>query len=179
MTLENLLKLNASRQNIDQIIEMVSGSKELLNELWSIFISLKEPESRRAAWAIDLMVESRQLVMNDSQIIKIIENLQLLKHDGLKRHSLRIIDNNKLLPETTGLLALNCFNWLESPCESVAVKLYSIRILTKISDIETELKRELIDLIEIQMDEATPGLKNIGLKTIMQLRKSIQKKSFQ
>ncbi|HLO91811.1 MAG TPA: hypothetical protein VK172_11665 [Lentimicrobium sp.] len=173
MILQDLLKLNASRKNIDQIIEIACNDTNFLDELWHTFISRKNPESKRAAWAIDLMNESHKIKLTEGQIVELIENLPHFSNDALKRHSLRIIDNYILLPHIIGPLTAICFNWLESPKEAVAVKLYSINILTKITEIEKDLKRELIDIIEIQMDEATPGFKNIGLKTITKLRKSL------
>lgn len=174
MTLIELLQLGQSRKNIDQIVEMASNDKRVFDELWKIFVSLKEPESRRAAWAIDILNEANCLVIGEEHIIQLIDNLEKCRHDGLKRHSLRIIESHDLIAEKIGVVTSVCFNWLENPTESVAVKMYSLKILSKIAMMEPEIIRELIDLIEIQMDEATPGFRNIGYKTIIELRKSMQ-----
>lgn len=170
MTLEELLILGQSRKNIDQLILMVLNNPKLFNELWSIFISNKEPESRRAAWAIDILNEDHPFVQ-EIHIDSLISKLGEFKHDGLKRHSLSILQNHSIKPDNKGILASYCFKWLETPGESVAVKAYSIKILEQIAEEEPEIKRELIDIIEIQLDEGTPGFKNIGLKTIQRLQR--------
>lgn len=174
MTLIELLQLGQSRKNIDQIVDMASKDKRVFDELWKVFVSRKEPECRRAAWAIDLMNEKNCLIIGEEHLIQLIDNLENCKHDGLKRHSLRIIESHDLITDKIGILTAVCFNWLEKPAESVAVKMYSLKILSKIAVMEPEIIRELIDLIEIQMDEATPGFRNIGYKTIAELRRSMQ-----
>lgn len=170
MTLDELLKLGQSRKNIDQLIEMVLENPLMFDQLWSIFISNREPESRRAAWAIDILNENHSFIQQQ-HIDCLINELEVFSHDGLKRHSLRILENHQVKPDQIGILASLCFKWLEAPNESTAVKAYSIKILEKIAGEEPELKRELIDIIEIQLDEGTPGFKNIGLKTIQRLQR--------
>ncbi len=172
MELEQLLRLEASRRNIDQIINMVIEHKELFDQLWSIYLQNKNPESRRAAWAIDLLNEMG-LFINSNHVREIVAFLPKLKHLGMKRHSLRILECKEISIDDIGTVADICFKWLEAPESSVAVKMYSMKILAKISEKEPLISRELIDIIELQMNDATPGLKNIGAKTIRQLQKRI------
>jgi hypothetical protein len=170
MTLDELLKLGQSRKNIDQLIEMVLNNPLMFDQLWSIFLSNREPESRRAAWTIDILNEDHPFIQQQ-HIDCLIHKLDEFRHDGLKRHSLRILENHNFKPEHIGILASLCFKWLETPGESTAVKAYCIKILEKIAGEEPEIKRELVDVIEIQLDEGTPGFKNIGIKTIQRLQK--------
>ena len=66
-----------------------------------------------------------------------------------------------------------CFDWLISPRESVAVKVYAMEILYRLSEIEPELKKELADSIEWRITEGTPGFKNRGVKTLKKLYKEM------
>ena len=80
-----------------------------------------------------------------------------------------MLSRSPLPEENLGILADACFKWLQSPVESVAVKMYSMVILHRISDNIPEISRELYDLIEIQMSNATPGFRNIGKKLMKKL----------
>ncbi len=177
MELEELLRLEASRRNVDQIIEMINQHPEFSGLLWNIYLKNSGQESRRAAWVIDLLIE-KGFNFNDHQIAEIIDFLPLLKNQGMKRHSLRILDNQSIPEEQIGQLVDICFKWLEAPESSVAVKMYSIKILMKVSEKEPLISRELSDIIELQLEGSTPGFRSIGLKTIMQLQKRISTLQF-
>jgi hypothetical protein len=170
MNLIDLLKLEPSRSNIDQIINIVTSNPELFDTLWDIYLQNKDPESRRAAWAIDLLNE-QGYQFKRFDLNEIINLLPSLKHQGMKRHSLRIIFSKEIPEDQIGVLTDICFRWLESPASSVAVKMFAIKILTKVAEKEPTISRELIEIIEIQLDESTAGFRSIGLKTIRKLSK--------
>ncbi len=129
-----------------------------------------DPVSRRAAWVIDCFTEEQPKFL-DGKIKELTESLPGFAADGLKRHSLRMLSRSPLPLEHLGILTDISFKWLQSPVESVAVKMYCIVILERITKIYPELIPELCDIIDIQMDEATPGFKSIARKTLRKLRK--------
>ncbi|HLN53423.1 MAG TPA: hypothetical protein VK212_06915 [Lentimicrobium sp.] len=180
MKLDELLTLEPSRKNIDQIISIIKTTPELFNIVWEIYLMDKNPQSRRAAWAIDLLHE-QGLELDQTQMGEIIKRLPTFKHQGMKRHSLRILASEPVANEHIGTLADICFRWLEANDSSVAVKMYAIKILTEIAEKEPAICRELIDIIELQLEESTPGFRNIGIKTIklLQRRMSGVKKKVQ
>jgi len=168
MELEDLLLREQSRANTDLIISIVMERPEVFEQLWRILLLNKDPLSRRAAWAADYCAESRpQFISN--RIEELASGVPGFSSDGLKRHSLRMLSRSPLPEENLGILADACFNWLQSPSESVAVKMYSMVILDRISESIPEIRRELYDIIEIQLDEATPGFINIGRKIMKRL----------
>lgn len=168
MNLEELLLREQSRLNTDEVINIVLARPELFDELWTIMFLNQDPLSRRAAWAADYCAEINPGFL-ENRIEKLAEKVPLFSSDGLKRHSLRILSRSPLPIENLGILADACFNWLQSPAESVAVKMYSMVLLHRISQDIPEIRRELYDIIEIQMEEATPGFKNIGKKIMKRL----------
>lgn len=170
MTFELLLLQDHSRSCIDQIGEIVSQRPELFDSLWDLFLRQEDPISRRAAWAIDVLTETNNL-LNTKHLDTLTLLLPTFKHDAYKRHSLRMIERNTVSEYLAGGLLSICFQWLESALEPIAVKMYSMKILAKMAQKEPFLCRELIDIIEIQMPEATPGFRSIGIKTIKNLQK--------
>jgi hypothetical protein len=101
---------------------------------------------------------------------EIIDLLPQFRHDGLKRHSMRILARSPLPDERRlGKLIQICFDWLLSPKEAEAAKIYCMEILFRITRIEPDLKKELADSIEWRMNEETSGFKNHGQKLINKL----------
>lgn len=171
---ELLLKGN-SRSYTDFVADIVNKRPELVSELWEIYLAVEEPVSRRAAWIIDTASEDKPEWV-EPFLPSLIQKLPLFNHDGLKRHALRIIARMPF-PENTDADLLNkCFEWLLAPAESVAVKMYCIQILYRLSETEPDILQELYDTIEFQMTDATPGFRSIGSKLMFQIDKDIMQR---
>jgi hypothetical protein len=102
-----------------------------------------------------------------------IRMLEKFSHDGLKRHTLRMLMHVPLPEEELGTLVKTCFEWLVTPSESVAVKVYSMEILYRVSQSEPDLKKELADSIEWRLDEENAGFRNKGRKILKKLSREI------
>jgi hypothetical protein len=172
-TLADLLRNEILWRNTDLVANLVSRQPGLFGELFRIFSGNTEPLSRRAAWALDIVSEKNPELIQP-YLDEIVDLLPSFRHDGLKRHSLRILSRSPLPSEShLGNLVNLCFNLLLSPGESVSAKVYSMEILYKISQIEPDLKKELADSIEWRMNEETPGFKNRGQKIMKKLYSEI------
>jgi hypothetical protein len=171
-SLTDLLMVETSRRNTDLIADIVLQKPELFEELVNIYLRNVEPLSRRAVWAVDTVAEKRPELL-ESYLESIIETLPDFGHDGLKRNSLRMLARSPLPQKYLGDLMNICFDWLISPKESVAVKVYAMEILYRMSNDEPELKKELADSIEWRIAEETPGFKNHGLKLLKKLNKEM------
>jgi hypothetical protein len=108
--------------------------------------------------------------LTNTHLETLIDLLPKFRHSGLKRHALRILERNVLPEKNVGQLVSICFNLLESNKSPVAVKMFSIKILARVAMQEPDLIRELIEIIEIQLNDSTPGFRNIGGKIIRQLQ---------
>ena len=167
--LRELLLTEMSRRNTDIICGLVFQKPELFDQLFTIFAGNRETESRRAAWVLDIVSEKMPelLVPHADELVGL---LTVFKHDGLKRHSLHMLSRLELPDgDRLGILINTCFNWLLSPGEAVAAKMYCMEILYRISQREPDLKKELADSIEWRLDEETPGFKNHGQKVLKRL----------
>jgi hypothetical protein len=171
---ELLLKGN-SRSYTDFVADIVIERPELVSELWEIYLSAEEPVSRRAAWIIDTASEDKP-VWIEAFLPQLISKLPKFNHDGLKRHALRMIARMPFPADREGELLNLCFEWLLSTTESVAVKMYCIQILYRLSTIEPDILQELYDTIDFQMADGTPGFRNIGGKILKEIDKDILKR---
>lgn len=171
-SIEDLLMIEMSRRNTDMVSDLIFQKPELFGDLFEIFLRNEEPVSRRAAWVIDTVSEKKPDLLL-SYLPTIILALPGFTHDGMKRHSLRMIDRSPIPAEQTGELMNICFEWLLSPREAVAAKVYCMDILYRLSQTEPDLKKELADSIEWRLNEGTPGFRAHGVKILEKLYKEM------
>lgn len=172
-TLNDLLLLEMSRRNTDMVADMVLQRPVLFDELVEIFLSDKEPDNRRAGWVADIVAEQHPELLAP-YLDRIAGSLPSLKHDGLKRHALRMLARSPLPgPMVLGSLINVCFEWLISPTIATAPKIFCMQLMYRVSETEPDLKKELADSIEWRMAEETPGFRNCGSKILKKLYKEI------
>ncbi|HPS63308.1 MAG TPA: hypothetical protein PLK82_09615 [Bacteroidales bacterium] len=171
--IRNLLLAEMSRRNTDLVADLVGKRPEVFDELFRLYLGGGDPVDRRAAWVIDLVTESQPGFLEGRQE-EIIRHLPLFRHDGLKRHSLRMLSRLPLPSgeEAAGVLMQTCFDWLLSPAEAVAAKVYCMDILVRFAEIEPDLRREVSDTIEWRIGEETPGFRTHAAKLLKKLRSS-------
>ena len=163
-----------SRRNTDFVKDIVLTNPKLFDDLVKISLLNEEPVSRRAMWVVDVAAEKEPGILI-KYIPSLINSLDSFKHDGLKRHVLRMLNRYDLdLDDFMPILDL-CFQFMSSGNESVAVRFQAMDLLHKMSDKEPGLKHELISTIELQMQEGSPGLKNQARKKLKQLKKEINR----
>ena len=173
-TLDDLLLVETSRRNTDLIAGIIFQKSELYGELFRLFARNEEPLSRRSAWVLDTVAEKYPKLI-EPYINTIIELLPTFTHDGLKRHSMRILARSPLPCDSyLGDLINISFEWLLSPKEAVAVKVHCMEILYRVSQVEPEIKKELADTIEWRLNEESAGFKNRGQKMLKKLYHEIE-----
>jgi hypothetical protein len=86
-------------------------------------------------------------------------------HDGIKRNGLRALQFVEIPEKYQGTIMDICFQYLESPKETVAVKVFALYILAKLAKVYPELIQEIRLLIEMQIDNQTAGFKS-AVKTV-------------
>ena len=172
-TLENLLTRELSRRNIDSVVSLIEQQPGLFGDVFDIFIRDEGATSRRAAWALDLYSENHPDALLPC-LPALWSRFSQFSHDGMKRHSLRMIARAPLPDsEHLGILVTTCFDWLLSPVIAVAPKVHCMDILYRISGLEPDLKKELADSIEWRISEETPGFRSHGNKVLTRLRKEL------
>ena len=166
--LQELLRKGMGRNRADVVADAVEQRPELFAELTSIYLGSEEPESRVAAWAVDLCAE-----LHPEWLYPYIEEMAAalphFRHDAFKRHTLRMLMRLPLPEKELGVLVNTCFEWLTSPGEAVAQKVYSMEILYRVIQIEPDLKEELRDSIAWRLEEETAGFRSKGMKIIKKI----------
>lgn len=172
--LREIISSEMSRKNTDFVKEIVLKQPALFYEVLDLVFLNEEPVSRRAIWAIDVISEAKPLLMAP-YLGQLIANLPKFKHDGLKRHSLRILSRFDIPEEREVEVLEICFQFLHSDKESIAARLFALEVLYNLSEKEKDLKHELLAALEILSCEKSLGLQNHFSKLKNVLIKEIKK----
>jgi hypothetical protein len=131
----------------------------------------------RASWAADKINEIIPGIATD-WISKLTDALVGLDHNGKKRQYLKLISLYPISESNESFLFDYCLEKLTSETEDVSVRVYAMQILYNISEKEPELKEELLQIIEQEMEyRSSPGILTRGKKLASCLRKEIRNKN--
>ena len=175
MNLKEIISSEMSRKNTDYVKEIILNQPSLFREVFKLVILNEEPVSRRAIWAMDAISEEKPALMIP-YLESLIEHFPGFKHDGLKRHSLRILSRIDI-PESKEVEVLEiCLRFLHSEKESIAARFFAMEVLYNLSEKEKDLKHELIATLELLSIDSSIGLRNHILKLLEKLKNEIIKK---
>ncbi len=172
MDLSEIINAEMSRANVDFIVGLVEKKPALFNDILALVLRNEEPVSRRAFWVLDHCSDKHPELMKP-HLLALYEALPAFETDAMKRHSLRIIHRYPIEEAYMVDLMDRCFRFLMSTTEPIAVKLFSIHILYAISQKEPGIKNELAACLEFQIEEGSPGVKNIGNRILRKIRKEL------
>ena len=169
VNLREIISSKMSRKNTDYVKEIILKQPELFDEALNLVLLNEEPVSRRAIWALDVISEANPTLMLPylGQLLDALPNFQ---HDGLKRHSLRILSRYEIPVGREAELLDICFRFLRSEKESVAARYFAMEILYNLSEKEKDLKNELIAVLEFIPFQKSAGLRNHILKLLKKLK---------
>lgn len=172
MQLKDLFESETSRATTDYVKDIIFQKPELYEEVFELVLQNEEPYSRRAIWVFDAVDEELNGVAKPFLPL-LIDKLDAFEHDGLKRHSMRLLSRHKIPEEQTVKVLDYCFKML-TLYEAAAIKVHAMQILYNLSQKEPDLKHELISAIELTVQEGTTGVKNRGQRMLKKLRKEVR-----
>lgn len=169
--LEDLLS-DSSRKTADIAVNLVGSDSGIYKRFIDFALEDRGKYAMRAARVINL-VSLKHPHLIRPYLPMLVHKLPNLKNDGLKRGIAKTISERSpdYDDETTGLLVNTCFDWLNDPQEKIALKVYAMEILYRISQFYPEMKPELIASIEHQLPEASTAIKSRGRKYLLKLYK--------
>lgn len=152
--------VDSSRFIADALVEDVGSDPERFNEMLELALLDKYPLSMRAARVISMVVESFPQLFN-KHLDLVIKMLPEMKIDGVKRGFLKIFAEfpPELNEDQLGLITDLCFTLLDDPKQAMAIRYYSMEILSRVCSLYPELKNELSAILEELAKDGSPGLR--------------------
>lgn len=172
MNLEEQILLEHSKRNTNFIVNYIAGDPGRFGALMALFFRGTYRVTQRAAWVVYGCVHNHPQLIQP-HLRHFISNLEKSDiHDGVKRNSLKLLEEIELPTEYHGKLISMCFDFLTDKNEPVAVKAFAMSILFRLTINEPDLQRELRIVIEDQMPYGSPGFKSRGSKILKAIAKS-------
>jgi hypothetical protein len=138
----------------------VGDSKQRFNELFNLFLEDEYRVTQRAAWPVSDCAAAHPEFMKDN-FGKLLKNLGKPNlHDSIKRNSIRLLQNVAIPIKYQGQVMNICFEYLESPKEAVAIKAFSLTVLSNLAKQYPEIIPEVKLLIEDQLPQQTAAFKS-------------------
>jgi len=167
--LEKLLN-DSSRVVMDQNAALACKNPAMIRDLLDLAYIQKEKFSPRAARVVYFTGRINPGLV-DPYIDEIIQFLPEICNTSIKSNFTNLLSWIDLQghQENLGTLVDQCFQWLSSPSDTVATKVYCMEILYNITRFIPELKRELISTIEDQLTKGSAGVKCRGQQILSKL----------
>jgi hypothetical protein len=171
MQLKELFADETSRSVTDYVMGLVEQQQALYEEVVEVVFQNEEPYSRRAIWVMDSYDEAHPGIALP-YLDSLIDHLEVFDHDGLQRHSLRLLSRYRIPEEKMVQVMDHCFRMLTT-FQAAAIKVHAMEILYRLSHRVPEIKHELASAIEMNVHEGTKGVKNRGTKMLKKLQKEM------
>ena len=158
-----------SKAQCTLIVNWVGLSQQRFDTLFHLFLHDEYRVVQRAAWPVSYCVIAHpQLITKHwKQLIKNLQQPNI--HAAVKRNSVRLLQDIAIPKKYQGQIMDICFKYVASPTEAVAVKAFSLTVLTNLAKQYPEIIPEIKLLIEDQLPHQTAAFKvraKVFLKTV-------------
>ncbi|MBO9154281.1 hypothetical protein ACFOTA_18845 [Chitinophaga sp. GCM10012297] len=170
MELRDEILRESSKANTMAVVAWAGDNPERIAQLVDLFLHGEYRVVQRAAWILSYVSDKHPELIQPHLAVMV----DRMGHPGIpvavKRNVVRIL-RDMPVPETLqGPVMHFCFQFLEDPKETVAVKAFSMAILGRLAKIYPDIRNEIVMLIEDHLREgATPGIRSRGIKTLKEL----------
>jgi hypothetical protein len=170
MDLRKALQLEHSKRQTTKIVDYVGKNEARFKALVEVYLAGPYRLTQRAAWPLSICVE-RHPELIYPHLKKILQYVVTPGvHDAVRRNTVRLLQYIDLPPEFHGQVAEICFGFLQKKSIPVAVKVFSMTVLSRICSTEPDLQRELRIIIEDQLPYASAGFISRAKKILNVIR---------
>ncbi len=160
-----------SKKNTQKIANYIGEDKKRFKALMSVFLNDEYRVVQRASWAMNYCADKHPKLIYP-YLEKLLKNLDKKNiHDAVIRNTVRILQFIEIPEKLLGLTYDKCYSLLTSRKYPIAVKVFSMTVLTNICKKEPELKKELIEIIKNEMEYESAAYKSRGKRILSQLNK--------
>ncbi len=156
-------------ENIYLLTDYLVEYPQEIGYLTDIGLHESKKESWRALWIIDKVHEKNPELIRP-YIPQFIEALPLISNESKLRHLLKLISLNPIPENQLGTLWDYGLNEFTNAARPIAIRVNAMQLLFEVSETIPDLKPELIQLIEHEIEfHGSAGIKSRGKKLLGKL----------
>jgi len=148
-----------SRRNVNLTAHAIGENEAMFRQLVRIMIREKAPFNTRAAWVFTAVTDEQPWLI-EQHLEDIIPLLDKNQPDGILRCLIRQLSRITIPEKHQGIIFDICFSFSENPKYALAIRANSMSVLYEISNLQPELKNELITFFEQLEQEEAPAMKS-------------------
>jgi hypothetical protein len=166
------LKKEHSKKQTSRIVAYIGADKDRFAELIGLFFRGEYRITQRAAWPLSYCVrEHPELIA--PYFKPLLDNLQRKDiHVAVVRNTVRLLQDVTIPKKYQGRVMNTCFEYVQSPETPIAVKAFSLTILSHLAADYPDIRGELKVLIEDQWEQATPAFRSRAKKVLKEMEKA-------
>jgi hypothetical protein len=170
MNLEKELLKSQSLPQCNRIVKYIGDREIRFGELVKLFLKGDYRLTQHAAWPLSYCVRNYP-VLAKPYFKKFLDRLSDAKsHPAVKRNIIRLLQFVEIPKKYHGKLMNDCFQFISSPNEAIAVKAFSLTILKNMSTLYPEILPELKAIIEARWEFETPAFHSRAKKILINTR---------
>jgi hypothetical protein len=159
MKLRDQILKEHSKINNERIVKWVGSSQERFDELFNLFLHDGPVVVQRAAWTVSCCAMDHPSLIK-KHFGKLLKNLAKPNlHGSVKRNSIRLMQDIQIPKRHEGAVMDLCFRYISTPGEEVAVKAFSLTVLSNLSKHYPDIIPEIKLLIEENYERETAAFK--------------------
>ena len=166
-----------SKAQATKIAEYVGFNRPRFKKLVDVYLAGPYRITQRAAWPLSLCVERHPdlILPHLTQILNHAAKRNV--HDAVKRNTVRLLQFIEIPPRYRGKVAELCFRFFRNRKEAIAIRVFSMTVLNKLSMKEPDLRKELELLIEDELPYASPAFRARARRTLKEIKIANQLKA--
>jgi len=159
MDLSKLLRAEHSKKQTDRIVGYIGSDRDRFAGLMKLFFEGEYRITQRAAWPLSYCVRQHPGLITP-YYKRLLDNLGRKDiHPAVIRNTLRLLQDVSIPKRFHGQVMTTCFDLIQDPSTPVAIKAFSLTILSNLSAEYPEIRGELKVIIEEQWEQATPAFR--------------------
>jgi hypothetical protein len=169
MNLEKELLKRQSLVQCNRILKYIGKDETRFADLMKLFFKGEYRITQHAAWPMSYCIRQYP-VLAKPYYKKFIDQLSDSKvHSAAKRNIVRLLQFVEIPKKLHGKLMDLCFQFISNPEEAIAVKAFSLSILSKLAEIYPEILPEIKTVIEASWEFETPSFRSRAKKILRQV----------
>lgn len=169
MDISQLLKKEHSKKQTDRIVRYIGGNEDRFAVLIELFFEGEYRITQRAAWPLSYCVRAHPGLIRP-YFKRLLDNLKRKDiHMAVIRNTVRLLQDVEIPKKYHGQVMSVCFDLVQAPETAIAVKAFSLTILSHLATAYPEIRSELKLLIEEQWEDATPAFRSRAKRVLKQL----------
>lgn len=169
MDIYQLLLDEHSKKQTDRIVKYVGKDRQRFAQLIQLFFKGEYVITQRAAWPLSYCVRQYPALI-DPYFKSLLDNLDRKDiHVAVIRNTVRLLQDVTIPKKYQGRVMNICFEYIQSLETPIAVKAFSLTILSNLAADYPEIAGELRLIIEDQWDHAAPAFRSRAKRVLKRL----------